>query len=308
MKKFLIAFTSLIVIGSISLLFISVYNMFLFFQTIDNSPIPNNSEVIYNQIKNDLSLQNDIPPIEEFEKKLRKDLSKDIKNEDNKKNTVVLTDLLTLDLLGTIIAGADKSFNDVALIFDRITKKQAYYIIGDFVQGAEIKEILRRKVVLILNGKEHILTLKGKKMIEDEELANRPLPKNEEKNEKETPESKKPKIQLTDFSEIDNNIEVSIESAYLKDFMFNMEEEAEYTEQFEDKKLTGIKINNIQSSSFFDLIGVQEGDVIVGLNGKKTIAKSDLMRLQTYIRITPNFSVQVQRGDETKSFTYNIKK
>ena len=67
---------------------------------------------------------------------------------------------LKLSLMGTI-SGSER--NARAIISDEVQRKQDIYQVGDSVQGAMIKTIDRGKVVLSVNGKDEVLTLKDRK-------------------------------------------------------------------------------------------------------------------------------------------------
>lgn len=63
---------------------------------------------------------------------------------------------LELILVGTVTGEKDQ---DRAVIFDKQIKKQNVYYLGDEVQGASIKKILRGKVILHYNGNDEVLDL-----------------------------------------------------------------------------------------------------------------------------------------------------
>jgi type II secretory pathway component PulC len=63
---------------------------------------------------------------------------------------------LNIVLMGTAIG--DEAANR-AFILDRQTNKQEVYELGDTVQGATIKEVMRGKVILSVNGKDEILDM-----------------------------------------------------------------------------------------------------------------------------------------------------
>lgn len=63
---------------------------------------------------------------------------------------------LSLVLMGTIVsAGAESR----AIVLEKDTKNQDIYQQGDVVQGAVVKEILRKKIVLTSNGRDEILDM-----------------------------------------------------------------------------------------------------------------------------------------------------
>jgi type II secretory pathway component PulC len=63
---------------------------------------------------------------------------------------------LNIVLMGTINGGEGVAR---AIILDRNTNKQELYEVGDVVQGALVKEILRGKVILVYNGKDEMLDM-----------------------------------------------------------------------------------------------------------------------------------------------------
>lgn len=76
------------------------------------------------------------------------------------KSTIALDDLqattLDLVLLGTTVSDG---IGDVAIILNKNDKKQDIYRVGDSVAEAEIKQILRGKVVLNVGGNDEILDM-----------------------------------------------------------------------------------------------------------------------------------------------------
>ncbi len=71
---------------------------------------------------------------------------------------------LKLKLLGTVTGNKNKAY---AVIDDLKDRKQNLYRVGDSLQNATVKLILREKVVLNLNGKDEILGMKSESSTED---------------------------------------------------------------------------------------------------------------------------------------------
>jgi general secretion pathway protein C len=63
---------------------------------------------------------------------------------------------LNIVLMGTINSGEG---DGRAIILDQGSKKQALYEVGDEIQGASVKEILRGKVILVYNDKDEMLDM-----------------------------------------------------------------------------------------------------------------------------------------------------
>ncbi len=105
-----------------------------------------------------------------------------------KENPLVGLETTSLDLvlMGTISGPQDRSR---AIIMEKAKKKQDIYYQGDIVQGAEIKEILRGKVILTYNGKDEILDMiEASKYAPSPRAAAAPMP-----NRKKVVSSARPK-------------------------------------------------------------------------------------------------------------------
>ncbi|MBB5347350.1 hypothetical protein JWG42_11445 [Desulfoprunum benzoelyticum] len=63
---------------------------------------------------------------------------------------------LSLVLMGTIVSSGEESR---AIVLEKDTKNQDIYQQGDVVQGAVVKEILRKKIVLTSNGRDEVLDM-----------------------------------------------------------------------------------------------------------------------------------------------------
>ncbi len=77
-------------------------------------------------------------------------------NEMVEKTEDLQTTSLNIVLMGTVNSGTG---GDRAIILDKSTNKQQLYEVGDAIQGASIKEILRGKVILAYNGKDEMLDM-----------------------------------------------------------------------------------------------------------------------------------------------------
>jgi type II secretory pathway component PulC len=80
-------------------------------------------------------------------------------------------------LLGTV---AGENGDKRAVIMDRESKKQAIYHVGDTIQGAVIKDILRGKVVLGFRGRDEILDMTEARQYFAETAAMPPMPQEQQ--------------------------------------------------------------------------------------------------------------------------------
>jgi type II secretory pathway component PulC len=77
-----------------------------------------------------------------------------------KEEPVLTTTSLNLTLLGTV---SGKDNDQRAIIRNKSNKKQDIYYKGDSVSNALIKEILRGKIILTVNGKDEVLLMEESK-------------------------------------------------------------------------------------------------------------------------------------------------
>jgi general secretion pathway protein C len=107
-----------------------------------------------------VSVKETLPPLSHynaiFERNLFKTKAKaDIKSSSINIDALKQTDL-NLKLWGTVTGLEDKTY---AVIEEAKTRKQNLYRVGDTVQNATVKVVLREKVVLNVDGKDEVLEI-----------------------------------------------------------------------------------------------------------------------------------------------------
>jgi general secretion pathway protein C len=99
-----------------------------------------------------------------FERNLFKTKAKaDIKSSSINIDALKQTDL-NLKLWGTVTGLEDKTY---AVIEEAKTRKQNLYRVGDTVQNATVKVVLREKVVLNVDGKDEVLEIEKEELPSD---------------------------------------------------------------------------------------------------------------------------------------------
>ena len=199
---------------------------------------------------------------------------------------------LELELLGTVTGKGSDSF---AVIQNRSTdNQQMLYKKGDLVDNAVIKMILRKKVVLSVNGKDEILEMK-----EDEAKERTKIPKPHKSRSliQEKPRTtRKGPVSRSDFSQMAENPEDWIRHLRIRPF-------------FKNNKMEGFRINGIKDSSIFEKLGIQNGDVITSVGNRKIRSVKDIMEI--YNRFTSNekdetINIELKRNNQLKKLQYNI--
>jgi general secretion pathway protein C len=189
---------------------------------------------------------------------------------------------LKLDLLGTITGDKKEAY---AVIEDTTKKEQHLFRIGDTVQNATVKMILREKVVLNVNGKDEILKL-----------------------EKNRVGSKKINSQAASLvSEKAQNITVrrsQMESA-VKD-VNNLMKEIRIRPNFRNGKPDGLLLTGIRPNSIFYSMGLKSGDVLTGVNGKDIESVDDVFKLYQNLQSSSRMQLQIKRRGLLKTIDYHI--
>ncbi|MGM0418302.1 MAG: type II secretion system protein GspC [Thermodesulfobacteriota bacterium] len=187
---------------------------------------------------------------------------------------------LNLKLLGTVVG-----FNiNYAVIV--VENNQGLYKEDDEIKDAKIKRIFRQKVVLTRNGKDEILTI-------DEE------------------EGQKQKY----YKSVDESINQSGENSYeiSREFidkslenMNSLMRQARVRPNFENGKPAGLKIESIRPFSLFKKMGLENGDVLVGANGKEIKTVNDAIGVYHSLKSAEKIALDIKRNGSNQTIEYNI--
>lgn len=195
---------------------------------------------------------------------------------------------MNLKLWGTITGTGEKSY---AVIEDAARREQQLYQEGDSIQQARIKMILRKKVVLTVNGKDEILEM--------EELVD-PSHRVSASAEDDTPGPDA-------YGGSEDT--VSIEREEITDALQNINSlmrQIRIRPYFEDGKPSGILLSGIRSNSIFEEMGLQSGDVVRGVNGKEIQSVDDALKFYENLKSSSEVELQIQRNGEQQTIYYRI--
>ena len=191
---------------------------------------------------------------------------------------------LNLKLLGTVTGDRSKAY---AVIEEKKGKRQNLYRVGDVVQTAIVKIILREKVVLNVNGKDEILEM---------EKAYR--------SQKRKKSSKIPKIPKASHSQNIALERFQIDNAIKN--VNNLMKQVRIRPHFHNEKPDGLILSNIQSGSLFARMGLKNSDIITGVNGKNIESVDDALKFYWRLKSSSNVQLQLKRKGRRKTINYNI--
>ncbi len=201
---------------------------------------------------------------------------------------------LALTLLGTISGMGDDSY---AVIEDTKNRTQDLYQVGDSVSGATIKLILRKKVVLSLNGRDEVL-----EMEEDSDAARRRVVS------RAPARGRFPHRQRDEGPGRMRNVLLNrrqVDTAFnnVNDLMKNVR----IRPHFSQGKPDGLLLSDVSPGSIFGEMGLRSSDVIVGVNGKAIRSVDDAMSVYRNLKSSEEVTLEIKRGGQKEFIQYNIK-
>ena len=188
---------------------------------------------------------------------------------------------LNLKLWGTVINDGGRAY---AVIEDAKERKQNLYRVGDTIQNATVKMILREKVILSVNNKDEILQM-----------------------EKLHASARVPSRSKAQSGSQTRNITLKravVDSAVKN--VNNLLGQVRIRPHFEGGKPSGLSLTGIKPNSIFSKMGLRSGDIITGVNGKKIESVDDVLKLYENLRSSSNVKLDLKRRGREQTFDYNI--
>ena len=195
---------------------------------------------------------------------------------------------LRLKLWGTISGGEVASW---AIIEDEVKRKQDLYKMGDSVQSAVIKMVLRDRVVVSYKGRDEVL------MMEKDKGAGggRASKIGARRSESYTDSAVTKKVNLK--RETINDAMMNINSL-MKDVRIRP--------HFRNGQPEGMAVSGIKSNSIFRKMGIRNGDIITGVDGQKIESVDDAMALYGNLKSTSEIQLEIKRMGQVQSIEYTI--
>jgi general secretion pathway protein C len=189
---------------------------------------------------------------------------------------------LKIALLGTVVGGQQDGF---AVIEEVAKRKQGLYRVGDSVEGATVRRILRGKVILRVNDKDEVLAMK-------EETASRGEPQYPS-----GPSAEKESTVVVKRTEVDESLKN----------VHQLLSQVRIRPHFTDGVADGLAVSNIKPGSLFARMGLRNGDIVQGLNGRNIQTPDDVMEVYQRLKSGSRITVQVMRDGEEKIINYQIR-
>jgi general secretion pathway protein C len=215
---------------------------------------------------------------------------------------------LQLSLLGTIAGDTDSGR---AIILDQRKRSQDIYRVGDSVQEAEIRQILRGKVILRHGEKDEVLL-----MVEGDEKEKSPKPKTAAKADRRRrpgrrtgiPARTSPNEEVSQSGEVEEET-ISISQEVLQNSMNNINDlmtQVKVRPYFRRGKSEGLIVSQIQTGSVFANLGLMNGDIISSVNGKKMSSPEEAIGFYNSLKSGGEVNIEITRRGKKKMLNYDI--
>jgi general secretion pathway protein C len=198
---------------------------------------------------------------------------------------------LKVVLLGTVTGSQQ---NAVAVIEETEKRKQGLYRVGDSVQDAIVKMILRGKVVLRVGDKDEILTM--------EESSSRRASLEEEAS------SSSKRRQPSRAS--GRGASITVRRSDVQDALKNINtllSQVRIRPHFKDGKADGLALSNIKGDSIFAKLGLRDGDIVQGVNDRPIRSPDDIVSFYNKLTSGSRISLQINRRGQERTINYRIR-
>lgn len=189
---------------------------------------------------------------------------------------------LKVALLGTVVGDQQSA---VAVIEEVNKKKQDLYRVGDSIQGATVRKILRGKVILRVKDRDEILTIEERTTsgAEKERTTSKPIK-----------DSSTIMVGHSDLQESLTNIHQLLSQARIRP-------------HFKDGRADGLAINNIKAGSFFAKLGLRNGDIVQGIDGRDINSPDDVLEVYNKLKSGSQVTLEIMRKGEQKTINYKFR-
>ena len=199
---------------------------------------------------------------------------------------------LQLKLWGTVTGPPEEAY---AVIEEGGKREQNLFRIGDAIQNATVKLILREKVILNVDGKDEVLAIekavgKGKgpaRKVPGRSVAGRPSDQRPVSVQKITLRRSQIDSAIQDVSQLMNQVNIR--------------------PHFYQGQPDGMMLSRIKPNSLFMRMGLRNGDVITGVNGRDITSVDDALGFYENLKSADNVKLNLKRGGRQRTIEYNIK-
>ncbi len=183
-----------------------------------------------------------------------------------------------------------------AIIEDPKTRKQILLKEGESIEHAKIKQILWNEVILSVNGVDEVLEM------EKPGIAGRP-------SGPPTPSIDPRRASVNKGSRGVRSQSISISRSEIDQATSNINtimKQARFRPHYFNGKPNGLTVTRIKPNSIFTKLGLQSGDIILGIDGENIQTVDDALKFYTGLKSSSNVELKIKRRGLERTLDYNI--
>jgi general secretion pathway protein C len=215
-------------------------------------------------------------------------------------NAAPVKSSLRVKLLGTLVA-SDKMWS-VSSVQDMSNQRSTTYMVGDRIQGAEVIEIERERVIIVNAGRKEFIDGQPGDGAAVAAYTPPPVPAG-------------PAVQAPGNT-MGNGIRAVSENDYevprteIDRTLANLNDvamQARIVPAFKDGQAQGFKLFSIRPDSIYSKIGVQNGDVIKRINGFELNSPEKALEVYTKLKEASRIEIELERNGSSIRKNYTIR-
>jgi general secretion pathway protein C len=199
---------------------------------------------------------------------------------------------LKLKLWGTVTGPPEEAY---AVIEEAGKREQNLFRIGDTIQEATVKMILREKIILHVEGKDEVLDIEkaaGPGSTAGRAIAGRSLPGQN---------MRRPPVRTQKITLRRNQIDSAVQD------VAQLMNQVNIRPHFTQGQPDGMMFSRIRPNSIFMRMGLRNGDIITGVNGRAISTVDDALGFYEGLKSAENVTVDIKRGGRPRTIEYTIK-
>jgi general secretion pathway protein C len=200
---------------------------------------------------------------------------------------------LKLRLWGTVTGDEKEAY---AVIEETGKRTQNLYRIGDNVQDATLKLILREKVVLSVKGRDEVLEIEK---ATSSPAGVRPAASYAAARPRAAQRSRPPRTQKITLRRPQIDEALQDVNQLLSDVSIRP--------HFQDGQPDGLMLSRVKPNSIFMRMGLRNGDVINGVDGQQLQTVDDAMSFYERLKNSDQVTVNLKRGGRERTIQYTIR-
>lgn len=194
---------------------------------------------------------------------------------------------LKLKLWGTVTGDKDEAY---AVIEETKARKQNLYRVGDTIQTASVKMILRERVILTVDDKDEILQMEEFQSGRSRGRTSRRPPR---RQPRQTRSSRSITLKRSQVENAAGNLN-------------NLMKQVRIRPHFRDGKPDGLSLTGIRPNSIFRKMGLRNGDILMGIDGQKIDSVDDALTFYRSLTSASDLNLQIKRRGRQQTLKYNI--